>query len=219
MNTRSALGFAAVCGVLTAAFAFARSSAPLAAFCAVSGATALCLAPLLGSLGTLRVQSRGVYAAVVGFGLATGLLSVLGRVLKNTTHHRPLGAVTFAFLSLFVVLGALALSFRVSFASRPPRALGRVLAGVAFLSVLALLIPLIRSPSTRAGVADVALALGSGAVFSLVPWPERVRARVERVGPWLWAALVMLGLVSSHGAAGAAAVTASPALTAIFTWF
>jgi len=212
------LALAAVCGFSTAALVCARSASPLATFCVVSGATALCLLPLLASVDSVRAQSRGVLAALVGVGLATGPLSVLGRVLKSTTHHRPLGAVTFAFLALFVVLGALSCTLRLLLL-RPSRAIERVLLVLSLVSGVSVLLPLILSPSTRGGVVDVALALGSGALALLVPWPERVRAHAERAGPWLWAFVVIVGFVSAQGPARAVAAAASPALSAVFTWF
>ncbi|MFZ5895970.1 MAG: hypothetical protein ACOY0T_33245 [Myxococcota bacterium] len=216
MTARFGLCIAALAAVLSAVVVALRAGGPATALLVVCGATALLLAPLLASLSALRAATPALRAVWLGFGLAALPLSVLAKLLKVTTHHRPLGAVTFAFLALFVIAGWVAISLRVMTAA-PPRWLPRLLAVVAGLGAASLLMPLVRDPIARAGVFDVGVALGSAAVLVLLPWPEAARALAQRLGPWLWATLVLVGLVSALG--GAAAGSASPALAAALGWF
>lgn len=221
MSARSL--FIAVCSaLLSAAFVSVRAPLSFCAFALIAASVALAQGALLGSLPALRAPNLGLRALCVGLGLAAWPLSVLGRVLKTTTHHRPLGAVTFAFLALFVTGGLVALALRV--VTRRTTSVGalfasRLLEGAALLALLGLLVRVIRDPATQHGAVDVAFALGSAALLCLLPLPERLRTLAERVGPWLWGVVVVVGVALAFGPARMVAAAASPALAAPLSWF
>ncbi|MGC4091840.1 MAG: hypothetical protein QM756_28945 [Polyangiaceae bacterium] len=212
---------ASLAGLLCAALVTLRGALGAGGFCIVAGASALVLAPLMASLVPLHAVGRGAGALVCGFMLSCWPLSVLASALKATTHHRPLGAVTFGCLALVVVVGAIAIALRSIAYESGPRwgVLARIVMVASLLSALSLLLPLLRAPDARGGLFDVSLLVGSGAALTLVRWPEALRVQGARLGPWLWAGLVIVGLVSSRGAAQALATAATPALSAPFGWF
>jgi hypothetical protein len=75
------------------------------------------LAAVLGPLGALvrRALPLPLAAWCIPLGIALALppLGLFARILKANTHHRPLGAVTFAIVSIGVVLVAIAFSARL----------------------------------------------------------------------------------------------------------
>lgn len=104
----------AVPGALRASSAGA--SFPVA-WLALAGGSALMLLPfciaLRMQLGRGASGRRQLLVLIASLGLSAPVLSVLLRVLKTGTHHRPLGAATFAGLALIAVVGLLALVGRL----------------------------------------------------------------------------------------------------------
>lgn len=219
MSTARGLSIAALGALLSAVFVAVRSPLPFPAFLVVAAAVALVEGALLAALPS---ASAGLRGALVGLGLATAPLYVLAKVLKATTHHRPLGAVTFAFIAVVVTVGAVVVALRVvgeRWASRRGRVISAGLEIAAAIAVALVLFNLLRDPATQGGAVDIAFALGSAALLVLLRWPARASAVLERVGPWLWAALVISGLGFALGSARLAAAASSPALTALVAWF
>lgn len=219
MNPPRSLTVASLAALLSGGFVAARAPLSPPAFLVVSAASALGLAALLAAVRPLSVAGRG---ALVGLGLATAPLYVLGKVLKATTHHRPLGAVTFAFLALFVLAAAVTLAIRIVGArsdSSRARLVSLALEGSAGVAAALALYRPLRGAATQGGAVDVAFALGTAAVLTLLPWPERVRSAADRVGPWLWGGIVLLGFAFALGPARGVASSSSPALAAALGWF
>lgn len=192
---------------LAAGIAVLRIGGGALGWLALAGLGALALGPAIGALRALRPLPRLAFAVPLGMLVALPMLSLLGRVLKATTHHRPLGAATFAVLAAGVVLGCVALVGRLLAASAADAPGLRKLARATLIALavacagagaLLALPALSTGGGVRAPVLEALLALALGAVAGLVTLPGSL-GRVTRVlGPVLWMALV----------AGAGAATA-----------
>jgi hypothetical protein len=160
-------------------------------FVAVLGCSAATLAPLLAIGRGARPMSLNVQSILAGAVLATGPLSVFGAQLGEKTHHRALGAVTYAFAALLIVALCSAMARRcLSLAVVTPRSKGSrwptvarsALAVVAALSLVSLVVPL-RSAVGVALSRSASEAIGDGLVGvvlvgagMLVPrWPVSSR--------------------------------------------
>jgi hypothetical protein len=186
------------------------------------GGAALIFGAAFAGLFAARPLSPGLSATLLGLGLAALPLAKLSGTLKAVTHHRPLGAVTFAALAIVVCAGAIIVAARALalFGQGPWGRAARL--GFVLLATLGPLLLLLRAavnPALRGGVVDVALGLGSGALLALVPWPPAWRRAIELFALPLWLAVVSMGIVVALALGGAAAELASPALAAPITWF
>jgi hypothetical protein len=223
VSGRAGFLFAVGAALLAAIPAALRHAPALLVWLALSGSTAVVLGPLLASLRQLRPVRRGLLAIALGIGLAAWPTAFLLSLLKSTTHHRPLGAVTFAFAAGFVLLAASAGALRLLTWLQVRTGSGRERLGHAVLTVCALSGPLVLllrlggSPQTRTHLFDASLALGLAASFLIVPWPARVLRWAERTGPLVWVLTVAVGLLAAH-ADRERAFDASPALLAPFAW-
>ncbi len=135
----------------------------------LAGGSALVLLPFSWALAQgLRGQDVSARIQLVTLGvsvlLAAPLLNVVLRVLKSATHHRPLGAATFALIAALVLIGCLALVGRLAAyagpqasarAQRPARLALIALALVGGLGTLLAALPLL-----SAGVIDGLLLVG-----------------------------------------------------------
>jgi hypothetical protein len=186
-----------------------RASASGASFMAgwlvLWGAAALLVGPLAGALRLLRPEPRGLLTLLLGVGLASGPLTMFAQVLKQTTHHRPLGAVTFAVLGTAVLLGALAIAARVMGMARSAgrgrrwgRVIAIVLAAIAGLFVLRLIIGALLDGSLRSGLGDGVLAVLAVVAGAFVPVPETLARRTRLAGPGAWLLVVMGALCVLH---------------------
>jgi hypothetical protein len=159
-----------------------------------------CLAALLGP-AAFYLSNRGLGTlkpALFGAAIAAGPLLVLAAVLKNGTHHRPLGAVTFTIvgglLLLSLVGGAYALGRRLPTsvtASRLPTALaGLVLIG-------SLLSGWLLAPGHSSALPGLTLS-GVLAVAMLFSFTKLSTARgldsIKWLGPALWTVWVLVGM-------------------------
>ncbi len=160
---------------------------------------------------------------LLGAALGTLPLAVLGQVLKLQTHHRPLGAATFAFLGLGVVLGCILVTVRVlAWASREPtwphRIAGRLLVLAAGIS---LCLPLLRAISAEGynhGVLDACrVAILAALAFRALDI-ARVRSLARRAGVLAWVVLVLAGLFAGRGAMRAAVRERAPVLGGPVAW-
>jgi hypothetical protein len=196
---------------------------PGLAWLALTGNTALVLGPLLAAARSLRNEVVKVRPWLLGAALATLPLAGLGQVLKLQTHHRPLGAATFGFLALGVVLGCILVTVRVvawasSDVTWPRRLVGRLLVLVAGVS---LCVPLLRASSAEGynhGVLDAFRVLVLAALAFRALDVDRVRALARRAGVWAWVLLVLAGLVAGRGAVRAAVRERAPVLGGPVAW-
>jgi len=166
---------------------------------------AMLLGPSVALARAARPWRPGAAAALVGIGLASGPVMVLGRVLKASTHHRPLGAVTFAVVAAMVFLGAIVVGARLLGVVRSlegDRArLGRI--AVAALAAASPVVGLVLLRAARTdplagalgyGLLDALLAIALGVVAGWVRIPPQIGTASRRVGPTLWVLLVVVGL-------------------------
>lgn len=80
---------------------------------ACAGSGALVLGPAWFGARTLLPQWRLLAALACGLGVALGPTMLLGRLIKTATHHRPLGAMTYAVVACVVALCAWVLAGRL----------------------------------------------------------------------------------------------------------
>ena len=111
---------------------------------AATGLLGLAVTLCAGFLRMARPLPSAVALVPVGILFAAGPLTFLGKTLHAHTHHRPLGAATFAVMSLVILLGSFGLAGRVraTLASNDSgkRTFGRILlyGGLAFSLVMGL---------------------------------------------------------------------------------
>jgi hypothetical protein len=223
VSAKAGFWFGAAAALAAALPAALRADLSPSVWVALAGAVALVLGPLLAAVLRLRPVPRGLLAIGLGIGFAAWPTAVLLSVLKSSTHHRPLGAVTFAFAAGIVVVAASLAALRLLTWSgaagdaRRARLARRALIAGALIGPLALLVRLVQSAEARTSLFDTSLALGFGALALLVRWPARVSTWAERSGPVVWAAVVVVGFAAAVTTRDAASA-ASPALLSPFTW-
>jgi len=172
----------------------------------VWGALAAVLGPLGAAVRSARPLPLGAWCIPVGIALALAPLGLFARILKATTHHRPLGAVTFAIISIGVVLGAIAFSARVitelaarrnSPSFRTVRALSVIAAALLALAGCAVAFrALAGDAELRPLAVDTVLLL---VAVAAVGWFRLPAARVERVRPLVflaWAVAVAAAIIA-----------------------
>jgi hypothetical protein len=186
-------------GAAAAAVPAAWRATGVLSWLALWGATALIVGPVAGALRSLRPVPQALRVLGTGLALAAPALMLFGEVLQRTTHHRPLGAVTFALGGLGLVAGAVAVASRLhelrASASRLARyaAIGLTDAGVLVAAVLVALAA--RHPALRSGLLDAALACGAVALGARLPRLPLGDRAVAILGPTLWALVVVAGVV------------------------
>jgi hypothetical protein len=195
-RSRAALGIGAIFGVLVVMPAVIRLTVSGigggAAFLSLAGGSALLLGPVLVLLGLARPAGGRWWFVVAGVLLAAWPVARFASVLHATTHHRPLGAATFAIGSVVVVLACLLVSQRVAALDR--QGVGRIAApglfAAAAVSTGLVLLTALRAEVLRSHVLDgVLLVVGAG--LGWVVLRRRVLARTaSRVGLVLWITLV-----------------------------
>lgn len=97
---------------------------------ACAGSGALVLGPAWFGARTLLPEWRSLAALVCGLGMSLGPVTVLGRLIKTATHHRPLGAMTYAVVACAGVLCAWVLAWRlVQLGQAPSKTIARAARG------------------------------------------------------------------------------------------
>ncbi len=194
-----ALG-AALCAVAVVPAAL-RSGAFVTAWLVLLGSAALPVGLFAAALRNLGVRSRAVGTVLLALALSSAPLEVLARVLKATTHHRPLGGVTFAIIALFVLFGAAAVAARLLSWGRDGTKKHIVLAIGVFAALAGARFVLAavggQAGFIRSAVLDGALLAAAGFAGGLLPGvPRRSPGRARRFGTviwarrWLWASLL-----------------------------
>jgi len=170
----------------------------------LAGGSALFLGPVLAVLrGALDPPARAL-GPLAGVALSAAPLSAFAALLKATTHHRPLGAATFAVISLLIVALCVLVAVRVtSYAdARSPgagTALRALIGGAALMSFAAALAVILGSDGARPHLVD-ALSLAAAAGLGLAALKVReVVSVLRRFGATLWIALVLVGLFVARG--------------------
>ncbi|MBK7578822.1 MAG: hypothetical protein IPI67_01335 [Myxococcales bacterium] len=185
------------------------------AWLALWGGAALTLAPVAASLRIARPFSTLAWSVPLGIVFSLAPLAMFARVLKTATHHRPLGAVTFAVIALMLVLGAIAVAARLlAWAEkRKGTALGRApqLAGIIGGVLTLPFLPSLLASGLRASVLDAGLGLVTVAVGASVAVHSGLAQRAWLLGLLVWSAAVVLGLGLGMGAAETRAVLADRA--------
>lgn len=198
------------------------------ALLAAAGSVALLLGPVI--LAGRAIEGRGARFGTLGVGiaLALGPLAAFGGVLKAATHHRQLGAVTFAIVAAVVVCGAVAVAHRLLELSRGDglsRVVARAGIGVSVVVSTALfvrgLVAALGADGAQSGlrptVLDLALLVAAAVVGTRASFPRRVPAAAGLVA---WPLLVVAALASfrSSPELGSKASRVAPLVVAPVSW-
>jgi hypothetical protein len=208
---------AAVVCVVPAALRVASQGEPGIASALVA-LSACALVPMIASLVVLRGAREGLRAFAgpgaglraygVGLWLGTLLiaLSVLGSLLRATTHHHALAGVTYAFGALaFAVADALVCARVMAIARALPDRGRRVLL-LALAVAVAILLFAVGVRFVRAASRDAASYAAAGTVVDVLAFllaaifAARLRARLRRplalVGPPVAVIVAILGIIA-----------------------
>jgi hypothetical protein len=182
----------------------AGGTSPGLVWIGLSGSTALMLGPLLGLMRAARGSAPSFRAALVGIALSAAPVMLLGEMLKLHTHHRPLGAATFGFLSLGLVLVCVLVAVRLlGWTAREGGTSRRVAErAVRALAATSLFIAFMRAASSEAYGHDILDAIRVLVVVMLASRlldAPRVMALARRAGVAAWVLLVLLGLFAARG--------------------
>ena len=218
----------AVVAALPAALRVRDETSFALAFLGLWGAAAMVLGPCAGFVRRARPLQNAAIPVLLGVLIAVGPVAFLARTLKATTHHRPLGAVTFAIVAGALLLGAVAFLARLVTEARRVPSRSRPLMGLAFLGlvVTALLVTLAFGLSTL-GADSAAAGLRGSVVDALlfgiclwvaawVPVPGQILLRSKVAGPVLWVLAAMCATVLLRRADLASAVTTKAPLFGAF---
>lgn len=172
------------------------------AFAVCLAGCALVMAPLSAALASARSASRFRSTLTIAVLLAAFPLVPFASILKTSTHHRPLGGVTFAVLAGLVIVGLSLLCGRVvtwAGEQRPLSATLRVaLVVLAALGTAALVLGMVQGlkggDDYRTGFFDALRVLGLATLAARVPLPLALLRRVRGLGLAAWIAVVTVGL-------------------------
>lgn len=193
---------AASLAALPAAFRF-ESGLVLQAFAVCFAGSALVMAPLSAALASATSANKLRTALTVGVLLAAVPLLPFATLLKTSTHHRPLGGVTFAVVGGLLVVGLSLVCARfVTWAGVQPGARARIarvaLIAFAALGTAALLLGLLQGlkggPAYQTGFYDGLRVLGLTTLAARVRLPEPLLRRVRGLGLATWVAVVTVGV-------------------------
>jgi hypothetical protein len=193
---------AAALAALPAALRF-ESGLAWQAFAVCMAGCALVMAPLSAALASAVSTNKFRTALTVGVVLAALPLVPFGTLLKTTTHHRPLGGVTFAVIAGLVIIGLSLVCARfVTWAgvqSTRSAAFARLLLlALAALGTAALLLGLVQGlrggSAYQTGFYDALRVLGLATLAARVRLPETVLRRVRGLGLAAWVTVVTVGV-------------------------
>jgi hypothetical protein len=166
------------------------------AWLALAGGGALWLAPLAWGLRDVRGW-RAVGMVVAGLALSSLPIAMAARVLKASTHHRPLGAATLAVVALVLVLAALWLASAL-LSERYGRAVKVGVSAAAVVSLLAttaLALPVLPTGVARGVLVDVTSCFGLLALAQWFELPRRLAAVPAPLARYGWLGLALAGVV------------------------
>jgi hypothetical protein len=192
---------AAALAALPAALRF-ESGLAWQAFAVCMAGCAFVMAPLSAALAGAP-SSKFRTALTVGVPLAALPLLPFAALLKTTTHHRPLGGVTFAVTAGLLIIGLslICARFVTCAGVQPARqaALARIsLLALAALGTAALLLGLVQGlgggSAYQTGFYDALRVLGLATLAARVRLPETVLRRVRGLGLAAWVTVVTVGV-------------------------
>ncbi|HEY0465364.1 MAG TPA: hypothetical protein VGC79_14215 [Polyangiaceae bacterium] len=193
---------AASLAALPAALRF-ESGLAWQAFAVCMAGCALVMAPLSAALASTTATTKFRLTLTVGVLLAALPLLPFATLLRTTTHHRPLGGVTFAVVAGLLISGLSLVCARfVTWAGVQPRARAWFSRGllVAFsvLGTAALLFGLVQGlkggSAYQTGFYDGLRVLGLATLAARVRLPETLLRRVRGLGLAAWVAVVTVGV-------------------------
>ncbi len=192
---------AAALAALPAALRF-ESSLVWQAFAVCMAGCALVMAPLSAALAGARSASRFRSTLTIAVLLAAFPLVPFASILKTSTHHRPLGGVTFAVLAGLVLVALSLLCGRVVTWAGEQRRLSATLrvalVVLAAFGTAALVLGLVQGlkggDEYRTGFFDALRVLGLATLAARVPLPVALLRRVRGLGLAAWIAVVTVGL-------------------------
>ena len=209
---------AAVLSSLPAVIRVLQAGAPALAVLLGVGGAALFLGPLVALGRQARPPAGGLLGGLIGVGASLPVLFVLGRVIEQKTHHRPLGAATFAVLSLLVVLGASIVISRALSLASSRRLAWTALAAVAVLAVLVAAQAFTGAGPFRASLLDAVLAFAVAVSAIALPVSETREAGLRRLALPLWGVLAVAGIVLSRTTVGGVVGELAPVLSPLNGW-
>jgi hypothetical protein len=192
---------------LPAAFRFERDLA-WQAFLVLFAGAALIMAPLSAALSTAGPPGRLTRSLTAGALVAALPLVPFAAMLKTSTHHRPLGGVTFAVIAGLVLIGTTLVCARLITWAGEQRSLRRTLARVSVVAltalgaaslVLGLVYGLKGDLAYRAGFFDALRVLGLATLAAWVPVPAGFVRRARGLGLATWIAVVTVGVCLGRG--------------------
>ncbi|MGC4070677.1 MAG: hypothetical protein QM784_39600 [Polyangiaceae bacterium] len=160
-----------------------------------AGLYGMLLGILAAAIRVARPLPRRSPALPLGLGFALGPLALLGTLLHGHTHHRPLGAATYAVMSGIVVALSWAFAARVLTNLRSPyprrRTFGFVLAGVLTLvSLVCLSLPLLSwlrhfgaHKLLSSAIIDGSLGVAVALVGGFARFPVKLESAARTAGP------------------------------------
>ena len=217
---------AAVLAALPAALRF-ESALVWQAFAVCLAGCALVMAPLSAALVGASV-SKFRTSLTLGVLLASLPLLPFAALLKTTTHHRPLGGVTFAVIAGLTIVGLSLICGRfvtwsgVQQKGRVPLARVALLASAALGTALLLLglVQGLRGGSAyQVGFYDALRVLALATLAARVRLPEKQLPRVYALGLAAWVVVVTVGVCLARAPATQAALASrSPVLHWPLLW-
>ncbi len=196
---------------------------------AATGLLGLAVTLCSGLLRMARPLPSAVTLIPIGVLFAMGPLTFVGKSLHAHTHHRPLGAATFAVLSLFILLGSFAFAGRVratmASTDQGKRKFGKVLlyCGLAVSLVMglrgfmAILSAAKAHPAYLASVLDGLLGVSVSLVGGFVRFNPRLEQIARVAGPLAFAVCVLALLVALKNPHASAALAQCLSLWAVMT--
>lgn len=192
---------AAVLAALPAALRF-ESALLWQAFAVCLAGCALVMAPLSAALAGAP-KTKFSTSLTLGVVLAALPLLPFATLLKTTTHHRPLGGVTFAVACGLLIVGLSLICGRLVTWSGVQPARRTVVARVLLLALAAagtasLLFALVHGlqggSAYRTGFYDALRVLGLATLAARIRLPEQLLRRVHVLGLAAWVAVVTVGV-------------------------
>lgn len=208
VSARSLFGPALLAATLASALigvvgALSTSGSPFSSWLIAAASAALLLGP-----ATLGISSEGAWRKpafwlACGLGLSLGPLTVFGGLLKTATHHRPLGAATFAVIACALVVGSVLVCWRAGvLVERAEATRGRlirsVVGAVALLSGAWALFALIKQAASSDfvfGFVQLAFALLTLWFASRRKTQDKLAGLPAFVGLGAWISLVLAGAI------------------------
>ncbi len=240
MSPRAGLALGSLVAMVAALPAAARVASQGGSFALgwllLAGGSALVLGPVVALARNARPLPVALLATLAGAAAASIPLAVLARLLHKNTHHRPLGAATFAVIALALVafasfaawraLAGLQQSASLPEGERPqtrpsgdrPRWLLVSALGVTLLAAGALLGLSGTAPEWRGSIVDGGMVLALVAISLALRLDNSWSDRLARLAIPAWTLLVVIGVWLSRAQIGPLVGQAAPVLSPLNGW-